>query len=195
MNETEIPQLLSSIKSQKCPEANLYEHFEKLFKTKMEMNDDAKFIDFLEDISIRIKKTGHYIDKKDCEESLHTYLNDFCKNLKAKKMIINDLPRKEDDDNPKVGYVPDYHSLFQQFEWVGLSVGEKESIMLTGSLRNLSYNKGLTSAVFWGKILGREKDYYIAEVVGGEYAGKFYILIFRSSEPRARARKAWGRWC
>jgi radial spoke head protein 4A len=41
--------------------------------------------------------------------------------------------------------------------------------MLTNSLRNLSYNKNLTSAVFWGKIYGTKNDYYIAEVTGGEY--------------------------
>jgi hypothetical protein len=174
MSETEnIVQLLSSIKSKDNPENNLYEHFQKLYHTRMELNDDPKFIDLLEDISIRIKKTGHYIDKMDIHDSLHVYLNDYCKNVKAKRLVVNELPRKEDDDSPKVGYVPDYHSLFQNFEWVGLSMGEKESFMLTNSLRNLTYNKGLSSAVFWGKIYGKDKDYYIAEVTGGEYPGKY----------------------
>jgi hypothetical protein len=178
MSETEnIPKLLSSITSKDNPEQNLYEHLQKLFHTRMELNDDPKFIDLLEDISIRIKKTGHYIDKKDLKDSLHTYLKDYCKNINAKKLVVNELKKKEDDENPTVGYVPDYHSLFQNLEWIGLSFGEKEAFMLTNSLRNLTYNKGLTSAVFWGKIYGREKDYYIAEVTGGEYAGKELFLF------------------
>ena len=43
--------------------------------------------------------------------------------------------------------------------------------MLRNSLRNLTYTKNLTSAVFWGKIYGTKNDYYIAEVTGGEYPG------------------------
>ena len=60
-----------------------------------------------------------------------------------------------------VGYVPEYHNLFQIFEWFGVSMGEKMAYLLTNSLRNLASNKGLPNVIFWGKIYGSEKDYYI----------------------------------
>lgn len=169
MSETEIKRLVSSVKSKSDNNMNLYEHFEKLLLTKMEINDDKKFLDLLEDISIRIKKTGHYIDKNECVEALRNYLTEYNKNVNSKKLIVEDIVKKPDDDQPKVGYVPDYHNIFQTLEWAGISLEEKESFMLTNSLRNLVYNKNLTSAVFWGKIYGTKNDYYIAEVTGGEY--------------------------
>jgi hypothetical protein len=55
---------------------------------------------------------------------------------------------------------------------VGISIGEKESYILTNSLRSLVNSRGLPNGVvFWGKIYGREKDYYIAEASGVEAAG------------------------
>jgi hypothetical protein len=99
--ETEIKRLISSIHSKNDPNYNLYEHVEKLYQTRMELNDDKKFLDFFEDISIRIKKTGQYVDKNELVEALRNYLNEFNKNVSSKKLVIDDILRKPDDEQPR----------------------------------------------------------------------------------------------
>ena len=173
-HDEDIYKLLTSIKSKDNKDLNLYEHLQKLYETKIKLNDDMKFIDLIEDISIRIKKQGEYIVEEDFSQSLFNYLEEFNKNAKSKKNLIEPLVKKDGDEiTPvtSVGYVPDYHSIFQSLEWIGISIGEKEAYLLTNSLRNLSSNKNILSLVFWGKIYGRTKDYYIAEATGLEPNG------------------------
>jgi radial spoke head protein 4A len=177
----EIYKLLHSIFS-KDGKHNLYEHLEKLYETKMELNDDNKFIDLFEDISIRIKHEGKYMNEENIRYSLYSYLGEFNKNAKKKKALIDPLAKLEEDGTltpiTSVAFVPEYHSIFQILEWIGLSLGDKEAYLLTNSLRNLSYNKSLPNgAVFWGKIYGTEKDYYIAEATGVESQGKQYNIF------------------
>jgi radial spoke head protein 4A len=170
-------ELLSSIKS-KDGKTNIYEHLTKLFETQMEMNDDKKFLDLFEDISLKLKLTGgKYLDEEaeKIHNSLFTYLEEFNNSAKTKKTLIEPLVKRDGDEIvpiTNVGYVPEYHNLFQIFEWFGVSMGEKMSYLLTNSLRNLASNKGLTNVIFWGKIYGSEKDYYIAETTGLEAGGK-----------------------
>ena len=59
--------------------------------------------------------------------------------------------------------MPDYVDLFSKFSFCGISLGTKESLLLTNSLRNLSATIGNGSVQFFGKIYGTEKDYYVAE--------------------------------
>ena len=73
-----------------------------------------------------------------------------------------------------VGNVPEYYSIFQTLEWVGISIGAKESYLLTNSLRNYLAKKGLSSIKFWGKIYGTQKDYFIAEALAVE--GKLNLI-------------------
>ena len=172
-SHNEVHNLLYLIKSQNSHN-NLYEHLQKLFETKVHMNDDKKFIDLLEDISIRIKEKGTYFIEEKVRESLLHYLEEFNKNSKQKKALLNPLVKLDPDGGDpqvitEVKYVPEYHNIFQYLEWVGISLGEKESFLLTNSLRNLSFNKNLPNGVtFWGKIFGTEKDYYIVEASGVE---------------------------
>jgi len=177
----EVFTLLNSIKSKdkSNPDYTLFQHLQRLYETKEELNDDRKFLDLLEDISIRIKKEGSYFNDAQVKESIHHYLSEFEKNSKKKKILLGPLIKPAQDAGeqpeivPQVNYVPEYHSLFQSLEWVGISIGEKESYMLTNSLRSLVNSRGLPNGVvFWGKIYGREKDYYIAEASGVEAAGK-----------------------
>lgn len=170
-------ELLSNIKS-KDGEKNIYDHLTKLFETQLEMNDDKKFLDLFEDISLKIKSTkGKYLDEEAEKSfnSLFTYLEEFNNSAKSKKTLIEPLVKKDGDEIvpvTQVGYVPEYHNLFQIFEWFGISMGDKMAYLLTNSLRNLASNKGLTNVIFWGKIYGSEKDYYIAEATGLEAGGK-----------------------
>jgi radial spoke head protein 4A len=79
---------------------------------------------------------------------------------------------KTDTEQPEpfgpVGSVPEYYNIFQTLEWVGISIGSKESYLLTNSLRNFIAKKGLKGLRFWGKIYGSKKDYFIAELPEAE---------------------------
>ena len=181
----DVYSLFQEIKS-KNGKDNLLEHLIKLFETKTELNDDKKYLDLFEDISIRIKKNGKYFEDDLKREALLTYLNDYQANCKAKKELLGPLTKTVDGGDPEiiqsVNFVPEYHNIFKTLEWVGVSIGEKESYLLTNSLRNLVSIKNLPSGInFWGKIFGREKDYYIAEAAGVESSnGKniFFLAKF-----------------
>lgn len=49
------------------------------------------------------------------------------------------------------------------YQWAGIGFGESESILLMRSLKGLATSTGATNIRLWGKILGLDKDYYIAE--------------------------------
>ena len=176
-------ELLSKIKS-KEGDNNLYDHLTKLFETQLEMNDDKKFLDLFEDISQKSKSSsGKYLDveAEKTFNSLFSYLEEFNNSAKTKKSLIEPLGKKDAETGEvtpvtNVGYVPEYHNLFQIFEWFGVSMGEKMAYLLTNSLRNLASNKNLGNVIFWGKIYGSEKDYYIAEATGVEAGGKINLM-------------------
>jgi len=175
--QSELYNLLSKIKSKES-DKNIYDHLLKLYETQIEMNDDKKFLDLFEDISLKLKLTDGKYFEEEAErnlKSLFSYLEEFCISAKGRKALIEPLTKKEGEEvTPvtQVGFVPEYYNLFQIFEWLGISIGEKESYLLTNSLRNLANQKNLPNVTFWGKIYGTEKDYFIAEAVGGEAGGK-----------------------
>lgn len=195
-NETEelddVYQLLNKITSLDGTN-NLYEHLQKLFEAKENINDDRKFSDLFEDISIRIKATGKYFNEDKVRESLLNYLNGFNTNVKGKKLLLEPPVRRAVDQDPEpitqVNYVPDYHALFQNFEWAGITLGEKESLLLRNSLRNLASNIPNGNVVFWGKIYGKNKDYYIAEATGVDPSPGIINLITLRNSIRSKSRK------
>ena len=58
----------------------------------------------------------------------------------------------------------------QLLERAGLGFGEKETYKIYSAIKKLCLLKGAQSMVFWGKIFGLQKDYYVvqASVEGGE---------------------------
>ena len=154
-----LVKLLENIKSRNGS-TNLFEHLNKMYQVKKEMNDDLKYSDLFEDISIRIKKDGEYI--KDKVIPPQTPPDEKIKEL------LSPLARAEGEGAEKVpvtnvNFVPDYVDLFNKFSFCGISLGTKESLLLTNSLRNLSSTLGNGNVSFFGKIYGTEKDYYVAE--------------------------------
>ena len=53
-----LVKLLENIKSRNGS-TNLFEHLNKMYQVKKELNDDIKYSDLFEDISIRIKNDGN----------------------------------------------------------------------------------------------------------------------------------------
>lgn len=162
----EVIELLKSITSED-KQKNLFDHLQEMFNTKLTMQDDEKFLDLFEDISYRIRNQGFYIPENDKQQKIKTYLEHFTNAVKSgKKKLLDPLVKVDGEEvTPitSVGFVPDYYSIFQQLEWCGLSVSDKEAYLLTNSLRTLSSDKNLQELKFWGKIFGRDKDYYIVE--------------------------------
>ncbi|CAJ1332552.1 unnamed protein product [Effrenium voratum] len=63
------------------------------------------------------------------------------------------------------GRIPDFTEDAETLSWTGLGLGEAEAYQVMCSLRNLAANQkdGLNKLRFWGKVLGTEADYYVAE--------------------------------
>lgn len=164
----EISDMLTEIKSTEG-EQNLLDLLSKMFDTKIELNDDRLYTDQFEDISMRIKKDGFYINDKFKRENLMKYLEDYIKNIKSKKDLLEQPMNKPEDPEgeatpiTQVNFVDDYYTLFSKFSWAGISLNEKESFLLTNSIRNLSAKLQQGVLSFFGKIYGTEKDYYIVQ--------------------------------
>lgn len=169
--DSKVHELLSKVKSSNDPNYTLYHHLQKLYQVKLELNNDEKFLDLFEDISLRIRKEGQYMLEESIDKNIFFYLEEYCKNINKKKSLISPL-MKTDTEQPEpfgpVGSVPEYYNIFQTLEWVGISIGSKESYLLTNSLRNFIAKKGLKGLRFWGKIYGSKKDYFIAELPEAE---------------------------
>jgi len=174
--------LLNSITTKGDKQITLLEHLQKLYETRTEMGDDSRFLDYFEEISLRLKLDGTYFKKDSVNTAIFNFLNEFNKNIKLKKELLEPLMKVEEGADPvpvgEIKNVPEYHNLFQFIEWTGYSLGEKESYILTNSLRNLCSRQNLGWVRFWGKIYGTKKDYFIAEAPAVERGISLFITNF-----------------
>ena len=168
----EISDTLSQIKCPQHPDKNLSDLLSKLLDTKLELNNDRLYLDQFEDISLRIKTSGHYLDENSEREKLFKYLKDYSSNVQARKELLETPKNKAEEGGEgeaeatpitQVNFVEDYYSLFEKLSWCGISLSPKESFLLVNSLRNLSAKLQMGMFTFFGKIYGTEKDYYIAQ--------------------------------
>ena len=170
----EISDTLSKITCPQHPDKNLSDLLSKMIDTKLELNNDRLYLDQFEDISLRIKSSGQYINSNSEREKLLKYLQDYSSNIKAEKDLL-DTPKNKAEEGAEgegeaeatpitqVNFVEDYYSLFEKLSWCGISLNPKESFLLVNSLRNLSAKLQMGMFTFFGKIYGTEKDYYIAQ--------------------------------
>jgi len=75
-----------------------------------------------------------------------------------------DADAAEDDEEAQLTPLPDMQELLYYYEQGGVGLGREEWIRVYFALKQLSDMVALGSCRFWGKILGLEKNYYIAEV-------------------------------
>lgn len=80
----EISELLGDIKASEG-DGNLLDHLSKMFGVKLLLNDDKKYVDLFEDISIRLKKNGKYLNDEEKHQNLLTFLTQYIENIKRKK--------------------------------------------------------------------------------------------------------------
>lgn len=163
---SKLTRILKNIKS-KDGSTDLFTHLTKLNTIKHEMEDSSSFFDLFEDISFRIKNSKLQQNNQQTPT--------FSISEKEKKLLAP-LVKAEGEGEPTpvttVTFVPDYVSLFQKLSYAGISFGDKESLLLSNSLRNLSSTITSGSVQFFGKIIGSEKDYYIAEGVDMDPTGE-----------------------
>ena len=173
---TDVIELLKSIKPNpnykslkpKSLKANLYDHIKQMYLTQLTLNDDCKYDDLFEDISIRIKKDGTYFPNNDItDEQIDKILNDpqLIENLLnsfVKEKELLKPPSKAEEGGEvqpitQINFIPDYYELFQKFSMVGISMSKKELILLNNSLTKLAtiYTNGNIS--FFGKFLVLKK--------------------------------------
>ena len=72
---------------------NLYTHIKNLLKTKIALNDNDKFDDLLEDISLRIKTLGYYL--KDDNDLSSDYIQKILANSELIKNIQNQFNKQK----------------------------------------------------------------------------------------------------
>lgn len=84
---------------------------------------------------------------------------------------LDAVPRDENGDVIPVCLVPNFIAEAEMLSWAGVGFGDVESYKIMCSMRNLAAKEseaGLTKLRFWGKVLGTDADYYVAEAHRGE---------------------------
>ena len=126
---TKLSQILSNIKS-RDETTNLMEHLNKMYSTKKLMNDDVKYNDLFEDISIRIKKKGEYMTDEDKPKDINYIIDE------NEKKMFNPLTKAEGGENAEpqpvtsINFVPDYVEIFNKLSYGGLSFSPKEALFI-----------------------------------------------------------------
>lgn len=116
-----------------------------------------------------------------------------------KVRALDKVPAEGDPPAPvNVGCaVPDFCEEAEMLQWVGVGFGDLESYRVNCALRNLAFKQmegGYTRIRLWGKMLGTDADYYVAEAykegevgeadelnpdaeVGGQGANKYTYFV------------------
>jgi len=93
-------------------------------------------------------------------------------------MEVTELPSGGEGPKEEVCAIPDFLEESSMLEWAGVGFGELESYQIMCSLRKLAAaaeESGIKKLRFWGKILGTNADYYVAEAQlegGGDEGGE-----------------------
>ena len=166
--------LLKNMKSNKGD--NLYTHLIDVFGHLMRHYPEEA-LDKIEEVSYLCKnkdsiKMEEFL--KLCEEIRFKVSTQAAAEYVEKAGKLFEAPKLEEDEEPPeknpVGNVPDLMAIGRNFEWAGVSFGEKEYFLLQKSLAKLAEKSGSAKIRLWGRIYGTKADYYIAEGVleGGE---------------------------
>ncbi|XP_002741113.1 radial spoke head protein 4 homolog A-like [Saccoglossus kowalevskii] len=143
---------------------NLYDHLSKVISNILD-GRPANAVDIFEDISKDCKR-DKFISKVDTiqdkvDRSTEVELAEVQKPLFEKNTDEGaDIEVEEDNESP----LPNLPELMYNFEQADVGVSREEMVRIYLALKNLVDNHPLQSCRFWGKIIGTEKNYIIAEV-------------------------------
>ena len=93
------------------------------------------------------------------------------KNKRSTKSSPSSTPAKgkshlvtpSQQDGQRQAHLPNIPKTLDMLEWAGLGFGKEENYRLAFSLKNLAESSGASNLRFWGKILTRGSDLYVAE--------------------------------
>ncbi|XP_029661316.1 radial spoke head protein 6 homolog A [Formica exsecta] len=148
---------------------SLYDHLTELL-AKLLAEQPRNAIDTFEEYSRKLKEE-RFKTKTDHLRDLYVppvQYDDAKKLIKlfqsVKQIDENDQERMEDEeeDDKKKKY-PDMLDLLFYFEQTGVGLPRHEMVLLNLSIRKLASTVPLVNIRFWGKILGKPKNYYVVE--------------------------------
>jgi len=162
---TDIKDFLQK-QTSKNGDINLYDHLTNVLG-KILLSNPKNAYDAFENLSHEVKDSGYnYKDHAAFEPlpKMRENYQEIAGWAENAFKLLNKMTNEEGEDLGPCGYVPNLIEEMRKFEWAGVHFGENETYLLQRSLTKLSHETKAKSIRFWGKILGSQEDYYIAEV-------------------------------
>ncbi|NWI69036.1 RSH4A protein, partial [Todus mexicanus] len=152
------------LKSSSTSGLNLYDHLANML-TKILDERPANVVDIIEDISKDVK-WAQFQKKMDTLRDEHEILPTFEAAEKRKSLFLkangegDDELEEEIEETP----LPNVMETAFYFEQAGIGLSKDESCHIFLALKKLVSSEPIRTCRFWGKILGLEMNYIIAEV-------------------------------
>ncbi|NXI82357.1 RSH4A protein, partial [Rhipidura dahli] len=144
---------------------NLYDHFANLL-TKILDEQPTDTVDIIENISKDVK-WAQFRKKMDTLRDEHLVLPTFEAAEKCKALFVKEVGEEEHEElDEEMGRpsLPNVMETAFYFEQAGIGLDKDEAYYIFLSLKNLINVQPIQTCRFWGKILGLEMNYIIAEV-------------------------------
>ncbi|NXH86855.1 RSH4A protein, partial [Edolisoma coerulescens] len=142
---------------------NLYDHFANIL-TKILDEQPTNTVDIIEDISKDVK-CAQFRKKMDTLRDEHLILPIFEAAEKCKALFVKEGGEEEHEElDEEMPSLPNVMETAFYFEQAGIGLNKDESYYILLSLKNLMNVQPIQTCRFWGKILGLEMNYIIAEV-------------------------------
>ncbi|CAD8116456.1 unnamed protein product [Paramecium sonneborni] len=143
---------------------NLYQHLNNVL-TKILLDNPKNAFELFEDYSFQVKQSGFTFEKYNEFDNAERTKVTMDQGIQQKTLkLINKInlgTDEEPQESTQTGYLPNLTEEAYLYEWAGVGIDENYKIFKALTL--LSVTKQASKLRFWGKIMGREKDYYIAE--------------------------------
>ncbi|NWV14174.1 RSH4A protein, partial [Ptilonorhynchus violaceus] len=142
---------------------NLYDHLANIL-TKILDEHPTNTVDIIENISKDVK-SAQFRKKMDTLRDEHQILPTFEAAEKCKALFIKENGEEENEEvEEEIPTLPNVMETAFYFEQAGIGLNKDESYYILLSLKNLISVQPIQTCRFWGKILGLEMNYIVAEV-------------------------------
>lgn len=143
---------------------NLYDHLSMVLTRVLDERPD-NCVDVFEDVSKDAKKSKFTSDVDTVQDNIDKSTEVALAQIQKKLFLKGDgeeeeISQEEDVETP----LPNLMELCFYFEQAGIGLNREEMIRVWLALKHLVDTHPLQHVRFWGKILGTEQNYYVAEV-------------------------------
>ncbi|GMF17190.1 unnamed protein product [Phytophthora lilii] len=166
---TTLEEAKAFLKKESPDGTNLYDHLgDVLLKIIVERPENLH--ETFENISTLVKQQRCLAPQQPPTVDAATHLSSYKKQAVTHQeswcnVALDLLKLKSEDEaptEPATG-VADLLDEANMFEWAGLGFSKGETFRLSLALQRLAQTNGTVNMRFWGKLLGRGTDYYVAE--------------------------------